>query len=226
MRKLLALLVLCMVALTISAHGYGRYIQRPSGQYWHHVCRTAQCPCRTMVTEYRSVCVTPQQGGTTINNTNGTVVYAGQGAVINYYGNGTIPEAQQQTLTVRQVEVQPTQNVVSDPVQANVWYIRFRRGSSDISKWNDAEIARILAFADKNPDYEYLIDGYADDDTGYDSYNNKLSARRVDEVVKVLAPELGQKKLKVRSHGSKEQPYYENDMNRCVIITAVRCNKR
>lgn len=226
MRKLLASLVLCMVALTIGAHGYVRYIQRPSGQYWPHVCRTAQCPCRAMATEYRSVCVTPQQGGTTINNTNGTVVYAGQGAVINYYGNGAIPEAQQQTLTVRQVEVQPMQNVVSDPVQANVWEIPFSSGSSKISKWNYPEIARLLAFADKNPDYEYLIDGYADDDTGYDSYNYKLSARRVDEVVKILAPELGQKKLKVRCHGSKEQPYYKNDMNRCVIITAVRCNKR
>ncbi len=81
------------------------------------------------------------------------------------------------------------------------------------------KLDRIADYMYQYPDSKIAISGYADVQTAYPSYNQKLSERRVNEVVRLLHERYGisMSRLAIKAFGDKVQPFYENNLNRAVI---------
>jgi outer membrane protein OmpA-like peptidoglycan-associated protein len=106
-----------------------------------------------------------------------------------------------------------------EPIRRDVFFL--------INSWviDDVQAAKIREIADymaKYPDAKVTIDGYADAGTGNDQINDRLAAQRADAVVKVLKEQYGisADRITYDSHGSRVQPFAENDMNRVSICIA------
>ena len=78
------------------------------------------------------------------------------------------------------------------------------------------EIARYMR---NNPTKRVAVSGYADVETANPSYNQRLSERRTEEVVRLLRDRYGieSHRLSIKSFGDKVQPFQKNEMNRAVI---------
>ena len=116
------------------------------------------------------------------------------------------------------VEPEP-EPVRIEPIRRDVFFL--------INSWviDDVQAAKIREIADymaKYPDAKVTIDGYADAGTGNDQINDRLAAQRADAVVKVLKEQYGisADRITYDSHGSRVQPFAENDMNRVSICIA------
>jgi len=74
----------------------------------------------------------------------------------------------------------------------------------------------------KYPKAKVVVNGYADAGTGNDKINDRLAALRADVVVKALKEQYGiaESRITYDSHGSRVQPFAENDLNRVTICVA------
>lgn len=115
--------------------------------------------------------------------------------------------------------VEPEPEPVIEPLRRDVFFL--------INSWviDDVQSAKIREIADymaKYPEAKVTVDGYADAGTGNDQINDRLAAQRADAVVKVLKEQFGisADRITYDSHGSRVQPFAENDMNRVSICIA------
>ena len=79
----------------------------------------------------------------------------------------------------------------------------------------------IIDYMNKYPQAKVQVDGYADAGTGNDRINDRLAAQRADVVVKALQDKgIAADRISYGSHGSRVQPFAENDLNRVSICIA------
>lgn len=101
------------------------------------------------------------------------------------------------------------------------WAFSFQLNSDYLpnSGGNNNELMRLIDFAKSNRHCMLQIDAYADADTGTMSYNDSLSRRRARAIISILGNEgIGVDRMVVRCHGSVNQRYGNNNLNRCVIV--------
>lgn len=81
------------------------------------------------------------------------------------------------------------------------------------------KLDEIAAFMKKYPQVKVSISGYADVKTGNPSYNQKLSERRCNEVVRLLTSKynVASERFTVKAFGDTVQPFNVNELNRAVI---------
>jgi outer membrane protein OmpA-like peptidoglycan-associated protein len=92
---------------------------------------------------------------------------------------------------------------------------------TDIQESEAYKVQEIVDFMNKYPSATVTIDGYADAGTGNDQINDRLAAGRADVVVKALVDKgISQDRITYDSHGSRVQPFAENDLNRVSICIA------
>ena len=92
---------------------------------------------------------------------------------------------------------------------------------TDIQESEAYKVQEIVDFMNKYPSATVTIDGYADAGTGNDRINDRLAAGRADVVVKALVDKgISQDRITYDSHGSRVQPFAENDLNRVSICIA------
>jgi len=92
---------------------------------------------------------------------------------------------------------------------------------TDIQESEAYKVQEIVDFMNKYPNAKVTIDGYADAGTGNDKINDRLAAGRADVVVKALVEKgISQDRITYDSHGSRVQPFAENDLNRVSICIA------
>ena len=104
------------------------------------------------------------------------------------------------------------------------WAFSFQLNSDYLpnSGGNNNELMRLIDFAKSNRYCTLQIDAYADADTGSTSYNESLSKRRARAIISLLGNEgIGMDRIVVRCHGSVNQRYGNNNLNRCVIVKVV-----
>jgi outer membrane protein OmpA-like peptidoglycan-associated protein len=100
----------------------------------------------------------------------------------------------------------------------NVVFFRINSAKVDknqqISIYNTSEFLK--AYGEK-----IKVVGYADNQTGTNSYNLKLSEKRAKAVAQELVAKynIPSQKIVIEWKGSEEQPYPENEWNRVVIMT-------
>ena len=92
---------------------------------------------------------------------------------------------------------------------------------TDIQESEAYKVQEIVDYMTKYPGATVTIDGYADAGTGNDKINDRLAAGRADVVVKALVEKgISQDRITYDSHGSRVQPFAENDLNRVSICVA------
>ena len=74
----------------------------------------------------------------------------------------------------------------------------------------------------KYPESKVSLSGYADAGTGNNKINDRLAAQRAEKVMNVLVQKYGisTDRISYESHGSRVQPFQENDKNRVTICIA------
>lgn len=88
---------------------------------------------------------------------------------------------------------------------------------------NDAQrqaIARAAEYLKANPTATVSLCGYADKTTGSEAFNMNLSAKRAQNVTKLLVNEYGvsRNRIKANWYGDTVQPFKQDNMNRLVVI--------
>lgn len=122
-------------------------------------------------------------------------------------------------------EVAPAPEPVQEEAPAKVEDYKcdvfFTISSTKITAAEEAKVAELAKFLKDNPDKKVEINGYADAGTGTDKINNRLAQQRAEQVVKMLTEKYGidANRISQNSHGSKVQPFSENDKNRVSICT-------
>lgn len=157
--------------------------------------------------------------------------------VVNYYHMTEEVENHfyiSNTPTVREKHYQPGQTYgytdncgykkygsITTPTQED-WYFYFQLNSDFLT--NTSEIGHLIEYARRNQYSQLYIDAYSDRDTGNKQYNMELSKRRADRIVGILLNEgVNPDRLNIRCHGSINQIYRTNNLNRCVTVkTSVR----
>ena len=116
--------------------------------------------------------------------------------------------------------VTQTTVIETAPVLASV---RFNINSDVITSEEMVNVLNVAEYLKANPEINLLIQGYADKDTGTETYNKELSLRRAQAVYDALTKTYGVdgKRLAVEGEGSSVQPYSTNNWNRIVIFTPV-----
>jgi len=116
--------------------------------------------------------------------------------------------------------VQPTPKpkpvVVPDTLTRNVF---FTINVTTPSAKEEQKVKEVADFMKAHPNTKVKISGYADAGTGNDAINDKLAAQRADCVAKELQEKYGIDSSRITrdSHGSRIQPFAENDLNRVSI---------
>ena len=109
------------------------------------------------------------------------------------------------------------------PVQADdgdKWFFFFQFNSDYLT--NREELGHLIDFAKRNPFTLLYIDSYADAETGTLAQNESISKRRASTVVNYLLREgISMDRLFVNYHGCVNQPYKNNNLNRCVTVKTV-----
>ena len=126
-------------------------------------------------------------------------------------------------ITIPDPPVEYVDSVVYDEVKIenlrrDIFFIINR---TDIQESEAYKVQEIVDFMNKYPQATVVIDGYADAGTGNDQINDRLAAGRADVVVKALVDKgIDQSRITYDSHGSRVQPFAENDLNRVSICIA------
>jgi outer membrane protein OmpA-like peptidoglycan-associated protein len=124
------------------------------------------------------------------------------------------------------VEPEPEPEPVVEPVVVKIEPIRrdvfFKINEYKILETEAPKIKDIADYMAKYPNSKVSINGYADAGTGNDRINDRLAAQRADVVVKELKEKYGisADRITYDSHGSRIQPFAENDKNRVSICIA------
>lgn len=97
--------------------------------------------------------------------------------------------------------------------------VRFTIGSDVISPEEMVNVYNVAEYLKANPEINVNVIGYADRDTGTASFNQELSVRRANAVVKALESYgISSSRLTAKGEGSSVQPYGTNDWNRIVVF--------
>ncbi len=123
--------------------------------------------------------------------------------------------------TVRQLNEYRAQPVAPLPVEGDKLYVAiyFQIDKHNVQASEMHKLDEIARFMRQNPDRKVAVSGYADVETAFPAYNQKLSERRANEVVRLLRDKYGidSYRLSVRAFGDKVQPFKANEKNRVVI---------
>ena len=122
-------------------------------------------------------------------------------------------------------EPEPEPVVNAEPVVQKIEPLRrdvfFTINSTVIVEKEQQKVQDIIDYLNKYPQAKVQVDGYADAGTGNDRINDRLAAQRADVVVKALqAKGIAADRISYSSHGSRVQPFAENDLNRVSICIA------
>lgn len=106
-----------------------------------------------------------------------------------------------------------------EPLRRDIF---FTINSTVISKAESVKVQDVADYLNKYADAKVVISGYADAGTGNDKINDRLAAQRADRVKKALVEKYGiaESRITYDSHGSRVQPFQQNDMNRVSICIA------
>ena len=123
-----------------------------------------------------------------------------------------------------QVYEEPQYSCLSESNE-NKWFFFFQFNSSFLT--NKEELGHLIDYASNNMCSSLYIDAYADADTGDYESNLRISKARANTIVKVLLREgISRNRLFVKCHGSINQPYNTNNLNRCVTVSIHPNNER
>jgi outer membrane protein OmpA-like peptidoglycan-associated protein len=105
------------------------------------------------------------------------------------------------------------------------WFFYFQFNSSFLT--NKEELYHLIDFAANNMCSSLYIDAYADAGTGDYESNLRISKARANTIINVLLREgISRNRIFVKCHGSINQPYSTNNLNRCVTVSARPNNER
>ena len=106
-----------------------------------------------------------------------------------------------------------------EPIRRDIFFLI---NKTDIRESEAPKVKDIADYLVKYPKAKVVVNGYADAGTGNDKINDRLAALRADVVVKALKEQYGiaESRITYDSHGSRVQPFAENDMNRVSICIA------
>lgn len=112
----------------------------------------------------------------------------------------------------------PKETKVIDNSVAGPVAVFFTIGKANISKKDKINLQYIADAIKANPNKSYTVYGYADKETGTEAFNQKLSEKRAENVVKELV-KLGVKdsQLTAKGMGCLHNPF-EGSLNRVVIV--------
>lgn len=124
----------------------------------------------------------------------------------------------------KQIVPEPKTIIKEVPAKASLnEMVIFRIDKAVIDKNQEASIYNVAQFMKNNPDAKIVITSSADAKTGTPEYNQALSEKRSDAVLKVLTDKYGidKSRIAVVNNGDKQQPYpNENSWNRVSIFTS------
>ncbi len=106
-----------------------------------------------------------------------------------------------------------------EPIRRDIFFLI---NKTDIRESEAPKVKDIADYLVKYPKAKVVVNGYADAGTGNDKINDRLAALRADVVVKALKEQYGiaEDRITYDSHGSRVQPFAENDLNRVTICIA------
>lgn len=113
---------------------------------------------------------------------------------------------------------EPVKKAEPATLQQTVFYTI---SSSTLEGENAQKINAVAQWLNQHPTATATIDAYSDRGTGNARVNARVSEARANAVKDALiAAGVKADRLTVKSHGDLEQPFSNNDENRCVIIVA------
>ena len=113
---------------------------------------------------------------------------------------------------------QPKKEVVIEPMKQNIF---FAINSAKIQDDQQAKIASLVEYLEKNATTKVSVTGYADKGTGNARINSKLSEKRANNVVEALkAKGIAADRITVAYKGDTVQPYNTPEENRVSICIA------
>ena len=141
------------------------------------------------------------------------------------YTERVIPAAEPEVRYVEKVVEKIVEKPVTvtevrrEPLRRDIF---FTINSTVISKAESVKVQDIADYLNKYADAKVVISGYADAGTGNDKINDRLAAQRADRVKKALVEKYGiaESRITYDSHGSRVQPFQQNDKNRVSICIA------
>ena len=108
--------------------------------------------------------------------------------------------------------------VKAEPIERVIF---FTINTTTITASEQVKIDEVVKYLNENPEAKVTVTGYADSGTGNEEINNKLAAKRANTTVNALkAAGIDASRISSSSKGDKEQPFAENDKNRCAIVIA------
>ena len=103
-----------------------------------------------------------------------------------------------------------------EPINETIF---FTIGKTDKAEKWDQVVEAAAAWCKKYPEKTLNVAGYADKGTGTAKINARVAEKRATAVANAIkAKGIAADQLSVSSYGDKQQPYAENDQNRCVIV--------
>ena len=106
-----------------------------------------------------------------------------------------------------------------EPIRRDIFFLI---NKTNIRESEQQKVKDVADYLNKYPKAKVTVNGYADAGTGNDRINDRLAAQRADAVVKMLKEQYGiaADRISYDSHGSRVQPFAENDLNRVSICIA------
>lgn len=108
---------------------------------------------------------------------------------------------------------------VAEPFRRDIF---FSINSYTVTDKQMPKIKEIAEYMQQNPSVAVKISGYADAKTGTTAFNDKLSKKRAESVVKILKEKynIADSRISFNNYGSTVQPFADNDSNRVSICIA------
>lgn len=117
---------------------------------------------------------------------------------------------------VKAEDVKEPAPAVVQPIKEVIFY---ERRGSDVTGEHVATIEKVADWCKKNPTKMVRIEGYADKGTGTAERNMQYSQLRAEKVAAALTDKgVRTDQMTVTWHGDADQPFADNDKNRCVVI--------
>lgn len=112
-------------------------------------------------------------------------------------------------------EPKPKAAVVKDEPLKETFFYNIRLSNPD----SETTLNKIASWCKKYPAKRIVIKGYADKGTGNPKINEGYAKARAEKVAKALQEKgIAADRMSVLSFGDTEQPFPDNDRNRCVIV--------
>lgn len=123
-------------------------------------------------------------------------------------------------ITIMVKEKRPVVKMEKKSIEKYIFYKIAQSNATKAAGIDEAvkEAADLMKTSD---DATFVVTGYADKGTGTAKINKRYAQKRADDVFKMLTKDHGidASRIKTDSKGDTVQPFPENSMNRCVIIT-------